>query len=57
MVQSDLCGPMQTMSIGGIFYFLRFIDDFSGKIWIYFLRYKSETFAKFKEFKVEAEKT
>jgi transposase InsO family protein len=33
-----------------------FIDDFSGKIWIYFLRHKSETFAKFKEFKVEAEK-
>jgi transposase InsO family protein len=33
-----------------------FIDDFSRKIWIYFLRHKSETFAKFKEFKAEAEK-
>jgi transposase InsO family protein len=38
------------------FYFLTFIDDFSKKIWIYFLRHKSETFAKFKEFKAEDEK-
>jgi hypothetical protein len=47
---------MQTESIGGSFYFLTFIDDFSRKIWIYFLRHKSETFTKFKEFKAEAEK-
>jgi transposase InsO family protein len=47
---------MQTESIGGRFYFLTFIDDFNRKIWIYFLRHKSETFAKFKEFKAEAEK-
>jgi transposase InsO family protein len=56
LVHTDLCGPMQTESIGGSFYFLTFIDDFSRKIWIYFLRHKSETFAKFKEFKAEAEK-
>jgi hypothetical protein len=47
---------MQTKSIGGSFYFLTFIDDFSRKIWIYFLRHNSDTFAKFKEFKAEAEK-
>jgi hypothetical protein len=47
---------MQTESIGGRLYFLTFIDDFSREIWIYFLRHKSETFAKFKEFKAEAEK-
>jgi hypothetical protein len=47
---------MQTKSIGDSFYFLTFIDDFSRKIWIYFLIHKSETFAKFKEFKAEAEK-
>jgi hypothetical protein len=56
LVHTDLCGPMQTDSIGGSFYFLTFIDDFSRKIWIYFLRHKSETFEKFKEFKAEAEK-
>jgi hypothetical protein len=51
LVHTDLCGPMQTESIGGSFYFLTFIDDFSRKIWIYFLRHKSKTFAKFNEFK------
>jgi hypothetical protein len=48
LVHTNLCGPMQTDSIGGSFYFLMFIDDFSRKIWIYFLRNKFETFAKFK---------
>jgi hypothetical protein len=38
------------------FYFLTFIDDFSRKIWIYFLKNKSDTFSKFKYFKAEAEK-
>ena len=47
---------MQTQSIGGSFYFLTFIDDFSRKTWIYFLRHKSETFSKFKEFKALIEK-
>jgi hypothetical protein len=56
LVHTDLCGPIQIESIGGSFYFLTFIDDFNRKIWIYFLRHKSETFAKFKEFKAEAEK-
>jgi transposase InsO family protein len=31
-------------------------DGNNREIWIYFLRHKSETFAKFKEFKAEAEK-
>jgi hypothetical protein len=56
LVHTDLCRPMQKNSIGGSVYFLTFIDDFTRKIWIYFLKHKSETFAKFKEFKAEAEK-
>jgi transposase InsO family protein len=56
LVNTDLCGPMQTKSIGGNFYFLTFIDDFSRKIWNYFLRHESETFEKFKEFKADVEK-
>lgn len=56
LVHTDLCGPMQTQSIGGSSYFLTFIDDFSRKIWIYFLKNKSDTFSKFKQFKAEAEK-
>jgi transposase InsO family protein len=32
-------------------YYVIFIDDFSRKTWIYFLKTKSETFSKFQEFK------
>jgi transposase InsO family protein len=56
LVHTDLCGPMQTQSIGGRFYFLTFIDDFSRKSWVYFLKHKSETFEKFREFKSMTEK-
>jgi hypothetical protein len=28
LIHSDICGPMQTLSIGGAKYFLTFIDDF-----------------------------
>jgi hypothetical protein len=41
IIHSDICGPMQTPSIGGSTYFLTFIDDFSRKTWIYFLKQKS----------------
>jgi transposase InsO family protein len=47
---------MQNESIGGSFYFATFIDDFSRKVWVYFLKHKYETFTRFKEFKVEEEK-
>ena len=47
---------MQIQSIGGRFYFLTFIDDFSRKVWVHFLKHKSDTFTYFKEFMAEAEK-
>ena len=50
LVHTDLCGPMRTQSIGGSCYFLTFIDDYSRKTWVYFLKQKSKTFSKFKEF-------
>jgi hypothetical protein len=56
LVHTDLCGPMQTDSIGGSFYVLTFIDDYSRMTWVYFIRSKSETFSKFKEFKAMTEK-
>ena len=37
-------------------YFLTFIDEFSGKTCIYFLKYKSETFSKFKVLEAFVEK-
>lgn len=56
LVHTDICGPMQTPSLGGSLYFLTFIDDFSRKTWIYFLKEKSDAFYKFKEFKSMVEK-
>lgn len=50
LVHSDVCGPMQTESIGGKRYFVTFIDDYSRCCSIYFLKYKSEVLEKFKEF-------
>ena len=41
--------------MNGYLYYVIFIDDLSRKCWIYFLKLKSEAFAKFKEFKVLVE--
>lgn len=48
LVHSDLCGKMSTSALGGSFYFLLLVDDFSRKMWVYFIREKSEAFGKFK---------
>jgi hypothetical protein len=42
---------MPTSSISGYVYYVSFIDDYSCKTWIYFLKSKDEVFSKFKEFK------
>ena len=47
---------MQTPSIGGSFYFLTFIDDYSRKTWVYFLKQKNEVFDLFRQFKNLVEK-
>lgn len=46
-----ICGPMQTPSIGDNTYFLTFIDDFSRKTWIYFLKHKFDALSFFQRFK------
>jgi transposase InsO family protein len=46
---------MTTTSLSGYVYYVSFIDDFSHKTWIYFLKTKSEVFNKFKEFKALVE--
>ena len=55
LIHADLCGPMQTNSLGGSIYFLLFIDDYSRMSWVYFLQHKSETFQKFQMFKAMVE--
>lgn len=42
-------------SLGGCKYFISFIDDFSKKVWVYFLKSKDEAFDKFREWKLEVE--
>ena len=56
LVHTDICGPIEVESVGQKRYMLIFVDDFTRKTWVYFLREKSEAFAKFKEFKVYVEK-
>ena len=56
LVHSDICGPMENVSHGGNKYFLTFIDDYSRRTWVYFLKQKSECFNIFREFKIYVEK-
>jgi hypothetical protein len=55
LVHSDVCGPMQTESLGGHKYFVTFIDDYSRCCHVYFLKHKSEVPEKFKEFQALTE--
>jgi hypothetical protein len=42
---------MPSTSLSGYVYYAPFIDDYSRKTWVYFLKSKDEAFGKFKEFK------
>ena len=51
LIHTDLCGPITPPSHGKNLYFMLFIDDFSRKTWVYFLKEKSQAFEAFKTFK------
>ncbi|XP_070018812.1 uncharacterized mitochondrial protein AtMg00300-like [Nicotiana sylvestris] len=55
-IHSDLWCPSRTPSKGGARYMLTFIDDYSRKVWVYFLKNKSDVFLTFKQWKVLIEK-
>ena len=55
LIHSDVCIPMSASSLSGYLYYVLFIDDFSRKSWIYFLKEKSKNFNKFQEFKTLVE--
>jgi hypothetical protein len=55
-VHVDLWGPSKKPSLGGARYMLRIINDYSRRIWPYFLKYKDDTFAAFKNWKVMIER-
>ena len=56
VVHSDVWGPTKTMPMGGCRYYVTFIDDYTRKVWVYFLKEKSEVFTHFQTFKAMVEK-
>jgi len=54
-VHSDVWGPTRESSFGGPMYYVTFTDDFSRKVWVYFMKQKSEVFDKFKLWRAEVE--
>ncbi|KAK3002885.1 hypothetical protein RJ639_019249 [Escallonia herrerae] len=54
-VHSDVWGLIKHISNGGACYFVTFIDDFSRKVWVYFMKHKSEVFNVCKQWKARVE--
>ncbi len=50
LIHSDLCGPMQTKSLGGALYYVSFKDDYSGYRFVNYIQAKSDAANCFKEF-------
>ncbi|KAL0463119.1 UNVERIFIED_CONTAM: hypothetical protein Slati_0199500 [Sesamum latifolium] len=55
LVHTDVCGPLSIPARGGFFYFITFTDDHSRYGYVYLMRYKSEAFGRFKEYRLEVE--
>ena len=56
VVHTDVWGPAKTATMGGCRYYVTFIDDHTRKVWVYFMKEKSEVFSHFQNFKVMVEK-
>ncbi|KAJ3686893.1 hypothetical protein LUZ61_016057 [Rhynchospora tenuis] len=56
LIHTDICGPITPKSFGEKRYFITFIDDYTRKTWVYFLKEKSEALEVFKKFKTMVEK-
>lgn len=54
-VHFDIWGPTKEPSVGVSKYFVTFTNDFSRKVWVYFMKYKFEVLFKFKLWKAEVE--
>jgi transposase InsO family protein len=55
-VHADLWGPSRKHSLGGCRYMLTIIDDYSKRVFPYFLKHKHEAFDAFKAWKVMVKK-
>lgn len=57
LIHTDICGPITPKPFSEKIYFITFIDDYTRKICVYFLKEKFEEFEVLKKFKVLVEKT
>ena len=48
LIHTDVCELLSTTARGGFNYFVTFTDDFSRYGYVYLMKYKSETFERFK---------
>lgn len=55
LIHSDLCGPMEQESLGGMKYFITFVDDYTRKVHVYFLKNKLNVLEVFKDYKSRVE--
>ncbi|KAK4389799.1 hypothetical protein Sango_2316900 [Sesamum angolense] len=55
LIHIDVCGPLNTPTRGGLSYFITFTDDHSQYGYVYLMRYKSEAFGMFKEYRLEVD--
>jgi len=55
IIHSGVCRPMSKQARGGYNYFITFTDDHSRYGYVYLMKYKLESFKKFKEFKNKVE--
>ncbi|KAL5761263.1 hypothetical protein ACOSQ2_020101 [Xanthoceras sorbifolium] len=55
LVHTDVWGPSSVSSLSGSLYYVTFIDDSTRKVWVYFLKKKSEVFDTFRKWKAMVE--
>lgn len=53
---SDVCGPLETLSLGGNRFFVTFVDEYTRKIWLYLVKERSEVFSVLVKFCALAER-
>ncbi|KAL2234657.1 UNVERIFIED_CONTAM: Retrovirus-related Pol polyprotein from transposon TNT 1-94 [Sesamum indicum] len=55
LVHTNLWGPAPVSSLGGSTYYMTFVDDSTKKVWVYFLKRKSDAFDTFRRWRALVE--
>jgi hypothetical protein len=55
LIHPDVSGSMSVASLQGSSYYVTFINNFSRKTWIFFMKAKDEVFSRFREFRAQVE--